>query len=239
MKTHLKTLLGLIIVCTSAAVHAEADLTGVWKIERDHVDLLGAAVERPVFTPAGESRYQHNRAALARHEAGVDLAQRCASPGLPRILLLPYPFEILQERGYIAMVFEWNQLFRQVLLEGERDPYTLQSPMGFSKGAWEGDTLVVTTTDRSGTTLLDNSGLPHGEMLKVSERLRLNDGGKILEDRLTIDDPEFYQRPWTVLLEFKRQKNTVLREDVCLDRVAAGRAPIETPAERRKAEGKR
>lgn len=221
-----------------STVHAAADLTGVWKIKRDNTDLLGAAAEKPLFTPAGQSRYQQNRAAVAKRDAGVDLVQRCASPGMPRILLLPYSFEILQESGYIAMVFEWNQLFRQILLKGERDRYTLPSAMGFSKGAWEGDTLVVTTTDRNATTLLDSSGLPHGAMLQLTERLRVKDGGKVLEDRLTIDDTEFYQRPWTVVLKFERQQNTVLQEDICLDRIAAGRAPIERPAERSKAERK-
>lgn len=239
MKTSIGTGLMCALLALFTTAHAEADLTGVWRIKRDHVSLTDAALERPVFTPTGQGRYQQNRAAVARRDAGVDLVQRCASPGMPRILLLPYPFEILQESGYLAMVFEWNQLFRQILLNGERDPYTLPSAMGFSKGAWEGDTLVVTTTDRNGTTLLDSDGLPHGAMLKLTERLRLKDGGKVLEDRVTIDDAEFYRQPWTVVLEFERQTQVVLREDICLDRVAAGRAPIETPAGRRKAERRR
>jgi hypothetical protein len=237
----MKTLIGAGLICALLALfstaHAEADLTGVWKIKRDNVDLASAAVAKPVFTPAGQSRYEQNRAAVTKRDVSVDLVQRCSSPGMPRILLLPYSFEILQESGYIAMVFEWNQLFRQILLKGERDRFTLPSAMGFSKGEWDGDTLVVTTTDRNDTTLLDNSGLPHGAMLKLTERLQLKSGGKVLEDRVTIDDAEFYQQPWTVVLQFDRQ-HTTLQEDVCLDRVAAGRTPIETPAERRKAERK-
>lgn len=239
MKMPIGTGLMCALLVLFSTAHAEADLTGVWKIKRDHVDLLDAAVEKPVFTPAGKSGYERNRAALAKRDVSVDLVQRCSSPGMPRILQLPYPFEILQESGYIAMVFEWNQLFRQILVKGERDPYTLPSAMGFSKGEWKGDTLVVTTTDRNDTTLLDNSGLPHGAMLKLTERLHLTSGGKVLEDRLMIDDVEFYRQPWTAVLQFDRQQNAVLQEDVCLDRVAAGRAPIETPAERRKAEWKR
>lgn len=219
----------------AGAAHAEADFRGVWQIKGNSVDLLAKAVERPQFTPQGQSRYEQNRLGVSKRDAQVDLALRCSSPGMPRILQLPYPFEIFQESGYIAFVFEWNQLFRQILLKGERDPYTLPSAMGFSRGTWEGDTLVVTTADRNGTTLLDNTGLPHGMALKLTERLRLKNGGKVLEDRITIEDEEFYQKPWTVVLEFERQKHTSLQEDACLDRVAAGRPPIETPAARRKA----
>jgi len=223
---------------SATSVHAQADLRGVWQIKGDHADLRSLAVDRVDLTAEGQSRYDRNRAAVVKRDVTVDLVQRCSSPGMPRILLLPYPFEILQEDGYIAFTFEWNQLFRQILLKGERDQYTLPSPMGFSKGEWQGDTLLVTTTDRNDTTLLDNSGLPHGEMLKLTERLSVKQQGKVLEDRIQIDDPEFYQKPWTAVLEFERQKNVALKEDTCLDRVAAGRPPIETPAERRKAERK-
>lgn len=233
---------GIGLVCVLALIstaYAQADLTGVWKIKGDTLNLMDAVAQKPVFTAAGQRRFEQNRTAVSKRDVGVDLIQRCSSPGMPRILLLPYPFEIVQESGYIAMLFEWNQLFRQIVIGGERDSYTLPSGMGFSQGVWDGDTLVVITTDRNETTLLDNSGLPHGAMLKLTERLQLKEAGKVLEDRLTIEDAEFYQQPWTVVLNFERQENAPLQEDVCLDRVADGRPPIETPAERRKAERKR
>lgn len=218
-----------------SCAHAEADLTGVWQVKGNGVDLIAAAIEAPVFTPEGASRYEKNKVAIAQRELDVDKVQRCASPGLPRIMMLPYPFEIMQQSDFVAMLFEWNQLFRQIPIEGKRSLYTLPSAMGFSSGHWEGDTLVVATTDRTGSTLLDNTGLPNSEELKITERLRLRKNGRVLEDRITIADPQNYRKPWEAVIEFERRSNVRLKEDVCLDRVVAGQAPIETPAERRKA----
>lgn len=234
---------GLVTTCALLAIvataHAEADFTGAWQVRGNNIELMSVAAERPAFTAEGQSRYEKNRAAVAKRDVGVDTVQRCASPGMPRIMLLPYPFEIMQEPRYLVILFEWNHVFRQISIDGQRDPYTLSSAMGTSSGHWQGDTLIVTTTDRAGTTLLDNTGLLHGEQLKITERLRLKNDGKLLEDRITIEDSEFYLKPWEVVLEFERQKNVGIKEDVCLDRVAAGRPPIEAPAERRKASNKK
>jgi hypothetical protein len=217
-----------------STVEAQVDLHGVWQVKAHSTQLLPRALERPAFTPAGKEQYEKNRAAVAKHDVAVDRVQRCASPGMPRIMLFPYPFEFLQESGYIAIVFGWNQVFRQIVLDGSRDSYVLPSAMGFSSGRWDNDTLVVTTTDLSGTSLLDSRGLPHGEKLKLTEHLHLKKNGRTLEDRLTIDDPEFYVRPWDVELEFDRLALAQPDEDVCLDRVAAGHSP-ETPSKGRNA----
>jgi hypothetical protein len=221
----------LALLAGIAVAHAAPNIAGVWQV-RGTSGALPDPAHLPPFTPAGARAYAKNREALARGDASVDLTSRCSSPGAPRIMLLPYPFEILQQPDHIAIVFEWNQVFRQIVMSGKRDPYTLPSAMGFSAGHWDGDTLVVTTTDRNGQTFLDNSGLPHGEKLKLTERFHLEDRGNVLVDRLTIEDPDTYTKPWSVALAFERKSNTQLAQDVCLDRVAAGLPAIQTPAER-------
>jgi hypothetical protein len=155
---------------TAMAASAEPDFQGVWQI-RGATGALLPAGKLPALTPAGLQAYQRNRAAKAAGDRSFDTIYRCASPGTPRIMLLPYPFEIIQQQDYILLSFEWNQLFRQIVLGNWRDPFTLPTAMGFSSGHWEGDTLVVVTTHRNAQTLLDGSGLPHSDKLQITERL--------------------------------------------------------------------
>ncbi|EIZ78825.1 hypothetical protein WSK_2873 [Novosphingobium sp. Rr 2-17] len=97
-------------------------------------------------------------------------------------------------------------------------------PMGISTGKWEGKTLVIETTNLRPTTLIDNSGLPHGERLTITERLTLR-GPDLLEDRIRFDDPDTFTRPWETVVTYRRD-NHEIREDVCLDRIKQGEPAV-------------
>lgn len=227
-------LLALTFMCAAAiAVAGTPDLRGVWQVHAGSTlrPVDGGAVP---LTAEGKTLYERNQRAIASGDRAVDLTARCASPGTPRIMLLPYPFEILQQPDHVVFVFGWNQVFRQLVMTGQRDEYVLPSAMGYSLGHWQNDTLIIDTTDFSDKTFLDSTGLPHSDQLKLTERLHLAAGGRELELRLTITDPKNYTRPWDAALRFTRQRRAALAEDVCLDRVAAGRPAIESPAQRRR-----
>jgi hypothetical protein len=68
--------------------------------------------------------------------------------------------------------------------------------------------------------------VPHGFGLKVVERLTLKDADT-LEDRITIEDPEYFTKAWSTVLTYKRQPDAIFPEDVCLDRVF-GKPPLPT-----------
>ena len=74
--------------------------------------------------------------------------------------------------------------------------------MGYSKGRWEGDTLVVETTGFNERTWLDDAGHPQSEQMKVTERVRRPAFGQLLVD-ITIDDPKLYAKPWSVTQAFQ------------------------------------
>jgi hypothetical protein len=52
--------------------------------------------------------------------------------------------------------------------------------------------------------------------MKVTERLSLGDGGKVLTDAITIDDPKTYTAPWTTTVKFRREPGMELKENVCV-----------------------
>jgi hypothetical protein len=97
--------------------------------------------------------------------------------------------------------------------------------MGYPVGRWEGKTLVIETIGIAGETVLDGFGLPHSERMTLTERVRALPGGR-LEVRFTIDDSEFYTRPWTAVMTYKHPRNAVIVDDVCPDRIAKGERAV-------------
>ncbi len=134
-------------------------------------------------------------ARLERLQAGdraFDQTTWCAGPGMPRVMTMPYPFEIRRDGDYLAFIHGWYRWHRVVdLAGGPVDDPPLPLTMGFPVGHWEGDTLVIRTVGLSDVTVLDAGGLPHSDQLVLTERLRVLPDGR-LEDRLTIEDPDTY-----------------------------------------------
>ena len=75
--------------------------------------------------------------------------------------------------------------------------------MGDSVGRWEGDTLVVETTNQNDRTWLDTAGNVHTDAIHVVERLTLADANTIRYEA-TIEDPKAYTQPWKIAETFRR-----------------------------------
>jgi hypothetical protein len=77
--------------------------------------------------------------------------------------------------------------------------------MGYSTGRFDGDALVITTDHFSAGAIEPRRAIPHTENLKLTERLEVNAEGE-LEITFTIDDPEFFARPFTLTEPFVRSR---------------------------------
>ena len=86
--------------------------------------------------------------------------------------------------------------------------------LGYSTGAWEGDTLVVDTRGFNGRAWLDQFGKPSTDKLHVIERYTRKDFGH-MELEITIDDPGAYTKPWTAKQEVHLLLDTELLEFIC------------------------
>jgi len=215
--------------------HAEANLAGIWKIASPQQSFKPEGGTIP-FTEMGKTAYEENKQHRDKgeYEEYDYTLSRCSSPGTPRIMLTPQRFEIFQRPNLIMIAFEWNRVRRQILLPGlppqedrlaSSSAKLVGSMMGTSQGHWEGDTLVVNTSMFSEETLVDDL-VPHGYDMKVTERIHLKDANT-LEDRLTIEDPEYFTKPWQTVVTYKRQPMAIIPEDVCLDRLL-GPPPLAT-----------
>lgn len=205
---------------------APPDFSGVWRVTEYRAHLLTTEGAQPPLLPQAAARYQENLAAFRKGDTSFDpTAHQCASPGTPRALLLPYPFEIIQTSQQVTHLFAWNRVFRTSLF-GKVHGYSYATAMGDSKADWEGQTLVIETTNRSDATLLDASGLPNSEALKVTERYQLAADGKRMTMRIRIEDSEVFSAPWETTVQFRKLNGYKLAEDVCLDRQARGEPAV-------------
>ena len=114
----------------------------------------------------------------------------CFPPGVPRVWVLPAPFEIMQLSDRVLIYYEFQHLLRQIHMNRAEHPADLiPTWMGDSNGKWEGDTLVIDSVGFNDKTRLDVVGLPHSDALHVTERLRLASPNELQLD-VTIDDPK-------------------------------------------------
>lgn len=218
-------LAGLMI---SGAAMAATDLSGVWQADGNVQELKTADGKAPPLKPEAAKLYATRKAQFKQGDLSFDPTAKCISPGLPRILTMPYPFEILQSDKKLTYLFGWNYWNRSVYLDSKAKEVPYPLSMGLSHGKWQGNTLVIETTDlRADTTLLDSMGMPRGEALKLTEKLHLLDANT-LEARFTFSDPQTFTKDWDTVLRFKRQpKGTEITEDICLDRVDAGKPAVD------------
>jgi hypothetical protein len=144
----------------------------------------------------------------------------CAPYGIPRLMNHVGPFEILQSKNRVLMLFETGNAIRQIWMDGRGHPEDLDpSWMGHSIGHWEGATLVVDTAGLTDKSWLDTAGHPHSDALHVVERIRRVDHDT-LENTLTFDDPKTYTRTWTSTIIYKLRPDWSLKEDiVCEDKI--------------------
>jgi hypothetical protein len=118
---------------------------------------------------------------------------RCASPGLVLASGLPYPMEILHADGYIVIVYGADYA-RRIYLDDREFPETgTSSSLGFSRGEWKGETLVVTTT-RLNPAFMSTRGQPVSEDAFTVEHFRFDDRGYLHGD-MWLHDPVNYERP--------------------------------------------
>lgn len=195
---------------------ASTDLTGVW-LEKQN--LITFSAKEPLFQPWAENKYKAAKPGYGPRATpdSQDPILNCYPPGVPRIMLIPFPMQIIQLPGQLMMVFEYDHFVRFIDLERRQHPKDLSPTwMGDSIGHWEGDTLVVDTVGLNDKTWLDQVGHPHSDALHVIERIHRPDHDSLVDD-ITIDDPKAYVKPWTGQQVFTLKRGWHLLEYICED----------------------
>ena len=209
--------------------------TAYWNLEAHSVEAMPGSPGSNVFwqlgaiaaIPAGRSVVRGGTipylpAALAKRDENrakwpaSDPEAKCYMLGVPRATYHNSPFQIFQGDGDLLFVYPFAATNRVVYMKDHSD-LPVDSWMGKSNGTWEGDVLVVTTTEQNGQTWLDRAGNHHSNKLTVTERFTLLGPNHIWYEA-TLDDPLTYSRPWTIEMPLYRviEDNAQLLEHKCV-----------------------
>jgi hypothetical protein len=143
----------------------------------------------------------------------------CLPIGLMQYHNHPQPRQIVQTKNLMLITYESNYGLRYIYLDGRPAPNNDPTPwwFGYSRGWWEGDTLVVETTNFLGDEKagwLDVNGSPYTDALKMTERFRRPNFGT-LEIDVTIDDAKAYTKPFTVRVNHRILVDHEMFEFIC------------------------
>jgi len=167
----------------------------------------------PALTPEAQQRVDAARAYVREHPAdgpeNRGLAERCliwATAGPP---MLPGPYnnayQIVQNRDYVVILTEMIHDARVIPLDAR--PHlggAVRQWMGDSRGHWEGNTLVVDTTDFSGKAPFRGSD----QNLHLVERFTRTEANT-LQYEFTVNDPSAFTRPWSAQIPLARAEGPI------------------------------
>jgi hypothetical protein len=143
------------------------------------------------------------------------LWDRCITRGLPGSMLpgqYGNSYEIVQGPGFVAIRYEMVHDTRVIPIgNAPRVGSSIRSDMGVPRGHWEGDTLVVETTNFKARSAYRNA---NADTLKLVERFTRTASDKI-EWTVTVDDPTTWSRPWTFAIPLTMNDQEAIFEYAC------------------------
>jgi hypothetical protein len=190
------------------------DYSSVWTVARDWDNRTSLITDPsdgrlPPMTPQAEEKQRAAAAAGRRRPSGPEdrsLSERCITYGSPQ-LVAGYQsyYQIVQTSTSVVVLTEMIHDARIIPLDGRPHlPPNIQTWLGDARGHWEGDTLVVDTTNFKPGAFRNVST----EKLHVVERFTRT-GADTLRWQLTIDDPGAWTKPWTAMIPLRPSKKAV------------------------------
>jgi len=189
--------------------------------------VTGENIRRPsrvIDPPDGLLPYQPWAAARQKREESdyehptrpehIDTQHRCLISGIPRLYTIVPSFRIIQIPGSIVFVWDEYHAYRVIPLDGR--PHIAPNVklwMGDARGHWEGNTLVVDTTNMRGARLT-YIGDFYSENAHVTERMTFVDADNMTY-QATVDDPTVFTRPWTFKIGHRRRPDDETWESAC------------------------
>lgn len=175
--------------------------------------------------PSAEAKRDYDLAHASDSWEYMSVWDRCITRGVPAGMFpagYNNSYQILQTPGYVVIFYEMIHETRIIPIDGRPHlPSSVRQWNGDSRGHWEGNTLVVDTTNYNGKGWIATSaatgrikGIPQSEALHVVERFTRADKNTILY-KVTIDDPNVYTQPWTLSIPLSREENYKIYEYAC------------------------
>jgi len=170
---------------------------------------------RVPLKPWAEQTRDYNIAHISDSYVHLTTWDRCITRGMPGGMFpagYNNAYQIIQTPGYITIHYEMIHNTRIIPLDGRPHlPSSVRLWDGDARGRWEGDTLVVDTTNYNDKGMIATSaatgrirGVPQSESLHVVERFKRTSADTILYEA-TIEDEKAYMRPWKVSIPLTKE----------------------------------
>ena len=175
--------------------------------------------------PWAEAKRAYDIEHVGDHVRHMSVWDRCMSRGVPGSMLpagYNNAYRIMQTADHVVIQYEMIHDVRIIPLDGRRHvPRDIGLWMGDSRAHWDGDTLVVETTNYHGRGWIASSaaggrikGIPVSEELHVVERFtRVSDDTIMWE--ATVEDPNVYTEPWVIQIPLTNDPGYVIFEYAC------------------------
>jgi hypothetical protein len=180
---------------------------------------------RVPLKPEAEAKRDYDFAHSADSWEYMSLWDRCITRGVPAGMFpagYNNAYQIVQTPGYVTILYEMIHEARVIPVDGRpHAPSNVRFWNGDSVGHWEGNTLVVDITNFNGKGWIATAasagrikGIPQSTALHVVERFTRIDPNTI-DYQVTIEDPQYYTRPWTVAVPLNSDPNYQIFEYAC------------------------
>jgi len=189
------------------------DLTGIWRVsDGRYLQNIAADIGEAPFQPWAAALFKERAADLGKGRP----SEHCIPHGIPDgMLVRNSPFKLVQTPNVLVVLYEEFNHYRQIFTDGRSlPPETNPSWFGYSIGKWDGDTFVAETVGFNDKSWLDDPGRPHTEELRVTERFRRLDFGR-MEIQITFNDSKAFTKPWSATILFHLLPDTELIESIC------------------------
>jgi hypothetical protein len=181
-----------------------------------------ADLSNPILMPWARAQMKKANDEVLAGKIPFTARERCWPGGVPDfdIYERDRPVFWIQSPKEIVIVNEHDAQTRHIYLNVPHSANVKPSWYGDSVGHFEGGTLVVDTIGLNDKTFVDNYRTPHTTKLHVIERFSLQDGGKILQAVITVEDPGTFTTPWTAVQQWKRRETQPITELICSENSA-------------------
>ena len=139
----------------------------------------------------------------------------CLTPGMPSVAQPwpSYPIEFVEKPEQISVLLGYYRNYRIIRMNIDHPEDPEPAFMGDSTAKWDQGVLVVDTVAiRPETRILGI--IPHSDQLHIVERIRRT-GPTTIENRLTIEDPQTFSKPWTMVSRFKKTNLSDIPDYAC------------------------
>jgi hypothetical protein len=146
------------------------------------------------------------RAAMASADPKAITQKDCIPIGAPALMFYPVADTITVEKDRVVMKVDWMETQRTIYLDGRKHPPAAETSLhGHSVGKWEGDTLVVETTNFKEHANGLSTSLPSSSQKRLIERFRLSPDKKMLLYSGVVEDPIYLTKPveWSAKWEYR------------------------------------